>query len=1031
VDGPVKAAAPALAAALLCASLPAPAAGRDVPAGAPAPALAGRDEHAPRVRSIAMRLPPGEAEAELRALVALREGDPLTSRELRRTVQRIWQTGRFRNVLVRAADVAAPPGESGAWVDLVVEAQPVRILSSVAVKADGPSVLDDGRVRAVARLAPGEPFDDADLDAAAERVRAALARRGYRDARVEARARGTVAELTVRAGEPVRVSEVRLAGDPGPLAASSPVRARPGAVLEDDLLDADVRALRAALYRAGHRRGRVGAPAVHVSSAGAVVEYPVEAGPRVSLRFAGNLAFPSRLLEAQLGIEADAPLDASALDAAAERLRLFYRGRGFAEARAEVEEVRSRGVLVALFHVAEGRRYRLGEIRLDGLSPDSAASARARLLQTLAAADAPDDGGAAERARELQLSVPGAPAAPALPAPLRPGEFFEEGLFDRAAEGLVDDARAVGWLEAVYLGSSLSLDARSGIASVTLRFREGARTTVEAISFEGNRQVPLADLAREARLAPQEPLVWARVEETRAALQRLYLSRGHLFARVEAREGLDRASHTASIRFVVDEGPQVRIGRLLLSGNLRTREGVVKEALAVHEGDVFDPDAVARSQAALLRLGVFRSVALRVQEPDAPHETKDLGVELAERPWATLTQGLGYSLAGGPRATAEFGMPNLLGRALELTARAKVNYPINTPWTSSYRPELEGKPPKDIIEGRAEVGLRSPRFGLPLPSSVRANVLGEILHRRAYDLDRVAAIAGVDVDLASRLTASLQYELEVDDITKSEAAGALTQADLERLRFDEGVTTLNVIRPSVTIDHRDNPLHPHSGWYGSAALEWAKSLGGPDSPVGFLPGSDIPVHFLKPSIVLSGYVPAGRTSVIALSARAGRVFPLSDDSQTIIPRRFFLGGSATMRGFAEEELVPQDVRGDLSAEARHCATSPSGVGCTERGARIVDGERPVSEGGEAFVLAKAELRVPLRGSVEGGLFFDVGNVWLDPRKYRLVDLRPNAGAGLRFVTPIGPAAIDVGFNLDPDRDINERLYAVHFAIGLF
>jgi hypothetical protein len=35
------------------------------------------------------------------------------------------------------------------------------------------------------------------------------------------------------------------------------------------------------------------------------------------------------------------------------------------------------------------------------------------------------------------------------------------------------------------------------------------------------------------------------------------------------------------------------------------------------------------------------------------------------------------------------------------------------------------------------------------------------------------------------------------------------------------------------------------------------------------------------------------------------------------------------------------------------------------------------------------------------------------------------------VTPVGPAALDLGFNLAPDLAINERLWALHFTIGLF
>ena len=148
---------------------------------------------------------------------------------------------------------------------------------------------------------------------------------------------------------------------------------------------------------------------------------------------------------------------------------------------------------------------------------------------------------------------------------------------------------------------------------------------------------------------------------------------------------------------------------------------------------------------------------------------------------------------------------------------------------------------------------------------------------------------------------------------------------------------------------------------------------------------------LKLSAATSGYLPVGRGSVVALSLRGGPRVPARRRSQTIIPRRFFLGGASSMRGYGEEEMIPEDVRSDLAAEARHCATSPTQVGCTDRGGRIADGDRPVSEGGEAFLLAKAELRVPVRRSLEAGLFVDLGNLWLDPLRYRLVDLRANAG----------------------------------------
>jgi outer membrane protein assembly factor BamA len=504
-----------------------------------------------------------------------------------------------------------------------------------------------------------------------------------------------------------------------------------------------------------------------------------------------------------------------------------------------------------------------------------------------------------------------------------------------------------------------------------------------------------------------------------------------VFARVEAREQIDPGSHLATLRYLVDEGPEVHVGRVLVTGNRRTREDLVRRNVLLREGGLYDPDAAARSQSALLDTGVFRSVSLRLQDPELPQETKDVQVDLTERPYATLTQAVGFSIANGPRAMLEYARPNLLGRALAFTVLGKVNYPTNV---FGLRPDLAERKPVDRIEGQLDAGLRTARFaGVPFAAEGRLNLIGEVVHRPAYNLRRVSGVTGIDAGVTSRTTFSLQYELEVDRIERTGAVGPLTEVDLERLRFDEGTTTLHAIRPSIALDFRDNATHPEKGVFATAALEYAHSLGGRGQGgfLGILPPSDIHTNMVKVSGLLSGYVPLGGHTVLALSARAGQVFPLDSSSRTIVPRRFFLGGASTLRGFGEEQLVEADVRDELAAEARQCASSPTGAGCTEAGRRIADGQLPVSEGGEAYLLGKAELRLPVAERLELGLFVDAGNLWLDPKHVNVRDLRPCAGVGLRFVTPIGPAALDLGFNLDRDARINEAVFAPHFTIGLF
>lgn len=994
---------------------------------------------APFVSSIEFRLPPGEDAVEAAKLVALAPGDRLTARALRRTVQRLYQTGRYRQITVKERlgeapkNLSVPPPAGSAFVDLIVEAEAVRRVVSVAVTFLGKAPIDAERIRAVSRLRIGEPFEDADLHAAGKAISAELSRHGWRDAQVSEQATpsGSVT-LSVDPGPETRIGAVRFTGDAGPAfaEAGAALRSRVGQVVDEDVLNDDVRSLRTALRSAGYGRARVDSPIVKVESGKADVEIRIEAGPLVQFNFLGNAQADAGVLRRQLAVESgDQPLDALALEAAVERLEAWYHARGYAEARIEVEE-RSGGphALALVFHVEEGPAYRVRQVNFDGVPAVEGIVLRSRLAAYLDE-DVPEKvGPEADRARARQLSVPGSAPDAAPPDALKPSRAWEGEAWDRAIEKMVDFDRAEGFVEAVYLGSAAQLDWPGRTIDVTIRFRQGPLYSVESISFEGNRDLALSELARLSRLAPGDPLQSDRVENTRTAILRQYLATGHLYATVETKETRDRKRHVAALRFVVTEGPKVRVGRVVLNGNVRTKAYVVRGALELSEGSLYTPEAAARSQAALLRLGVFRSVDLRLQEPEVPGEVKDLAVELNERPYATLSQGIGYSLANGPRATVEYSRPNLFGRALELSALLKVNYPFDTPWTipGIYASNSVA----DRIEGRADLGLSSQQLGLPFQAGGHTDLVAEVLHRRAYDLSRAAGIVGLDVAKASRASFSLQYELEVDNIRKTSEVGFLTQADVERLRFDEGITTLQAVRPTVTLDFRDNSTHPHRGFFLSGYAEWAHSLGDGGRVLLILPGSDVHSNFVKLEATGSTYLPLWG-SVLALSVRSGRVLPLDPNSETIIPRRFFMGGSTTMRGFGEEAMIPEDVRENLASEARHCAVSPTGVGCTQNGGLIANGSQPISEGGEAFLLAKGELRLPLSDAFELGFFVDFGNLWLDPTRYSALSLRTNLGAGLRFLTPIGPAALDIGFNLTPDALVNEQRFAPHFTVGLF
>ena len=976
----------------------------------------------PIVASIELRAPLGEDQARLMDLVAIKVGDRLTPRALRRTVEALHGLGRFGNVVARTS----PAGSAAGQVALVLECLPRREVAAVRiVDRTSPPAVDEDRVRRAVALAPGDELWPGRLEEVAARVREAYARSGYRKAEVRAAASGELrakVELTIEEGKPTRVvSLVFTPAGATPQRFLQVIATHPGAALDLDKLDSDVRTLRTRLRRDGFLRARVGSPVVKMDGEAARVEIPVEAGPHVEFRFEGASALTASELRPSLGLDAEQVLDTPAIDAAARRLCALYVARGHATARVTAREIPSVARTSIVFQVDEGRRYRVRSVVFRGATEKSDSWLRLRLDEALEALAPPDEGGPAADAERL-AKASGFTASRPSRALVDPREVWNPPLWDQAALRVVELYRAEGFLDAAHEGTRAVLDARTGTVDVEVLLREGVRTRVEAVAFEGNEVVALEELSRESRLSRGDPLAYAQVEATRAALLLLYGRRGHLYARVTDAEELSPDHSRATVRFRIEEGPQVRVGSVVVSGARRTRHDVVREALTLHPGDVYDPEAAAKSQAALLRLGVFRSVGLRLADPEVPETTKDLNVEVAERPWRTLAPGIGFSLANGPRAFVELVQPNLFGQALEMSARAKVNYPLATLFGTEIRAdakELESKQGLKRVEGRLELGLHDPRvkiFGLG--SGARVDVIGEQLHRAAYDLSRGSVIFGLDFPLSSRVTLSLQDEIELDSIKRTNVAQTLTFADVERLRFADGLTTLQSFRPVLALDFRDSSVYPRSGWLATATADYVHSI-----------AMSVPTHMLKLSGAVSGYLPVGSRSVFAVTLRGGRVLPVERDSRTILPKRFYLGGASTMRGYGEDEMIPQDLRGALLADVRACAASPSA--CTPAANQLAQGQTLISEGGEAFVLAKGELRFPLREGIEMGAFVDAGNLWLDPKQATLTDLRLNFGLGLRFLTPIGPAVLDLGVNASADSRLGEHLLAPHFSIGMF
>src|SRR5262245_60657090 len=107
----------------------------------------------PIVTSVNLLFPEG-ADAQLKKeaieLVAIHEGQELSARAVRRTIQRLMGSGRF-------ADVVVLGEERKGGIELVIVASPKRKVGEVSVDKKT-SALSDGEVKAASKLEQGSEY---------------------------------------------------------------------------------------------------------------------------------------------------------------------------------------------------------------------------------------------------------------------------------------------------------------------------------------------------------------------------------------------------------------------------------------------------------------------------------------------------------------------------------------------------------------------------------------------------------------------------------------------------------------------------------------------------------------------------------------------------------------------------------------------------------------------------------------------------------------------------------------------------------
>jgi len=572
------------------------------------------------------------------------------------------------------------------------------------------------------------------------------------------------------------------------------------------------------------------ASSVSLDDDGAAVRYDVDPGPRVAVSFEGVRDGDRKVLRAELDrLWVESLFQENPYADGAERVREFYEARGYyaADVRTAVAEAED-GSRTVTFRVDTGDVVRVDDVVLEGVSGIDEDRIRRQILT-------------------------------------RTGTLFARKTFDPAV--LREDVAAIRNLyrDEGYLVVSIaeprirvSLDGTS--VEVTLSIDEGPRFTIGGLDYPelGNR--PAAELREWAGLREGDVFSRQRLIEAEARIRVELDRRGYPDARVRGHTEL--GSSSVQVRFDVDPGERKRVGAVRITGNVVTRESVIRRELELAPGDAISREKILQGQHRLYRLGVFRSVRITYEPIEDDPGRYRLDVRVREAPPLRASVGVGYNTEAGATLSLSSSQHNLAGRLRTVGVQGEVS---------------------GILRQLQVVGKVPRLLGSDLPGL--ANVGWEEREEEGFSLRRWTSALRADRKLTGRWSGFVRYSYQLVDVFDVEDPEALQEEKLEDV-------VLGDVGIALVRDSRDDLLLPTRGSYLSIGSRlFAQPLLSEET-------------FLNTQVTEARVWTFPNGTSFTTAARLGIADPFGSSDSVPISERFFAGGDATNRGFARDRLGP-------------------------------------------------------------------------------------------------------------------------------
>lgn len=412
-------------------------------------------------------------------------------------------------------------------------------------------------------------------------------------------------------------------------------------------------------------------------------------------------------------------------------------------------------------------------------------------------------------------------------------------------------------------------------------------------------------------------------------------------------------SNLKTLHITIIEGELYRFGEVRFEGNAAVKTRFLREIVRFAQGDPFSKNAILETHSNLMNTGLFSDVAVKNGQLDDSNNRINVTIHVQEKKRFFTDFGTGYDSEDSWHNFITWGNRNIdgKGKRVNLTALHAIDYK------------------DDFYFKKGEISLSYLDFVFLRPKLRQTAGLHYITDKPKsanFGIEKIGVSVGVNYEKSVVSSWYLQFLYDWINLFSVDMSRASRSfRDLVDVEQNPGVQI------GYQRDSRNDYIDPTAG---------------SDFKINLLykPGFQARVQeFWQMSAGMSLYKLLFDRLVLANQSTGGALLRTRPSQGLPSYLRYYLGGSASLRGFSQSSVGPEN---------------PDGT----------------AQGGHFIFLNNFELRYYHSYSFNFVLLFDTGNLWLDSGMIKLATLKNTAGIGIRYRSRFGLFRLDYAVPLNTD-----------------